>query len=51
MGKNTCILHPEAPNGEPSGMYNKLLEILKNRPLANWFYAAYKTNNSADHMD
>ena len=51
MGKNTCILHPEAPNGEPSGMYKDLVEKLKNRPLANWFYAAYQTNNSADLMD
>ena len=41
MSKNACILHPEAPNGEPSRMYKDLLEKLPSRPLANWLYAGY----------
>lgn len=41
MSKNACILHPEAPNGEPSRMYKDLLVRLKDRPLVNWLYAGY----------
>lgn len=51
MSKNTCILYPEAPNGESSRMYKKLLEKLKDRPLANWMYAAYNVSDIADKMD
>lgn len=48
MSKRTCILYPEAPNGEPSRMYRKLLERLKDRPLANWFYAVYNVRAGQD---
>lgn len=50
-GNRSCILQPEAPNGEPSRLYKKLLERLKDRPLANWFYAAYNVSDVADKMD
>lgn len=48
MSKDTCILYPEAPNGEPSRMYKKLLEKLKDRPLTNWFYAVYNVRGATD---
>lgn len=51
MSKDTCILYPEAPNGEPSRVYKNLLKRLENRPLANYIYAVYRTNNTADNMD
>lgn len=41
MTNNSCVLYPDAPNGEPSKLYKNLLKKLNNRPLANWFYAAY----------
>ena len=48
MSNNSCILYPEAPNGESSRMYKKLLEKLKDRPLANWFYAVYNVRAGKD---
>ena len=48
MSNNTCILYPEAPNGESSRMYKNLLEKLKDRPLTNWFYAVYNVRAGAD---
>lgn len=41
MSNNSCVLYPDAPNGEPSKLYKNLLKKLNNRPLANWLYAAY----------
>lgn len=41
MSNNSCVLYPDAPNGEPSKLYQKLLKQLNDRPLANWFYAVY----------
>lgn len=52
MGKyKSCILTPEAPNGEPSRLYERLLEKTSSRPLANYLYAAYVTSDVADKMD
>ena len=51
MSKNNCVLYPEAPNGESSRVYKNLLKKLKDRLLANYLYATYRTNNIADHMD
>lgn len=51
MSKTNCILYPEAPNGESSRVYKKLLKKLKNRLLVNYLYAVYRTNDTADHMD
>ncbi len=48
MSSNSCILHPEAPNGEPSRMYQDLLKKLKDRSLANWFYAVYNVRAGKD---
>lgn len=41
MSSNSCILYPEAPNGESSRMYKDLLKKVKDRPLVNWLYATY----------
>ena len=51
MSNSSCILYPEAPNGEPSRMYKKMLEKLKDRPLTNWLYASYTVSDMADKMD
>lgn len=50
---SSCILYPDAPNGEESRLYKKLLKKLPDRPLANWFYAYYNMPNSniASKMD
>ena len=50
---SSCILYPDAPNGEESRLYKKLLKKLPDRPLANWFYAYYNMPNSniASRMD
>ena len=50
MSKTSCILYPEAPNGENSKMYKGILNIVKSRPLTNWFYAAYTASNAGDAM-
>lgn len=49
--RNSCVLYPEAPNGESSRMYKNLLKKLKDRPLVNYLYASYKVSNIADKMD
>lgn len=46
MSKDTCILYPEAPNGESSRMYQDLLKRLQDRPLANLIYAIYKVKGA-----
>lgn len=53
MRKDSCILTPEAPNGEPSRLYKDLLNVAKiPRPLTNMFYASYITSSDmADKMD
>ena len=52
MARNSCVLYPEAPNGENSRMYKDLLEKNKlTRPLVNWIYAAYQASNLGDAMD
>ena len=51
MSKTNCILYPEAPNGESSRVYKKLLKRLKNRHLVNYLYAVYRTNDTAKYMD
>lgn len=51
MSNNTCVLYPEAPNGESSRMYQDLLKRLKDRPLTNWMYASYKVLDGANKMD
>lgn len=51
MSKDTCALYPEAPKGGDSRVYKNLLERLGNRPLVNYIYAVYRTNNTAENMD
>lgn len=46
----SCILQPEAPNGEPSRLYGQLLKKLQNRPITNYIYAAYITSNMEEAM-
>lgn len=41
MANNSCILNPEAPNGDDSRLYRDLLKIIKDRPITNYFYASY----------
>ena len=50
---SSCILYPDAPNGEESRLYKKLLKKLPDRPLTNWFYAYYNmpTSDIANKMD
>lgn len=50
---SSCILYPDAPNGEESRLYKKLLKKLPDRPLTNWFYAYYNmpTSDIANQMD
>lgn len=50
---NSCILYPDAPNGDPSRLYKDLLKKLPDRPIANWFYAYYNmpTSDIPDKMD
>ena len=48
----SCVLYPDAPNGQPSKMYKDLLEKNKlGRPLVNMLYASYIASNAADAMD
>lgn len=47
MSKNSCILYPEAPNGDASRLYKDLLKKVVDRPMANWLYAAYKVSGAA----
>lgn len=42
MNKDSCIVTPEAPNGEPSKLYKDMLKKLNDRSLTNWLYALYK---------
>ena len=51
MAKNSCQWYPEV-NGKPSKMYRDLLKVKKlKRPLANYIYAVYLSQNLADAMD
>ena len=51
MAKKSCELYPEV-NGKPSRMYRDLLKVKKlKRPLANYIYAVYLSQNLADAMD
>lgn len=47
MNNRSCTLHPEAPNGESSRMYEDLLKRIKDRPMVNWLYATYKVAGKA----
>lgn len=51
MARNSCVLYPEAPNGQDSKLYKDLLSTVKSRPLTNWIYAAYIASNLGDVMD
>ena len=51
MAKNSCVLYPEAPNGQESRLYKDLLKTIKDRPLTNWIYSAYLASNLGDIMD
>lgn len=51
---NSCILNPEAPNGEPSRMYRDFLSkdgLRYPRPVANMLYASYKVSNLEAKME
>lgn len=51
MAKKSCELYPEV-NGKPSRMYRDLLKVKKlKRPMANYIYAVYLSQNLADAMD
>ena len=51
MARNSCVLYPEAPNGQDSKLYKELLSTVKSRPLTNWIYSAYIASNLGDVMD
>lgn len=49
---NLCILTPEAPNGEPSRLYQDFLKKYKiPRPIVNFIYAVYKSQNLIGKME
>lgn len=50
----SCILYPEAPNGEPSRMYRDFLSkdnLKYTRPVANMLYATYKVSGLEAKME
>ena len=50
MASGTCINVPEAPNGEPSKMYQELQKTIKDRLQVNWIYSCYLASNAHDAM-
>lgn len=45
--RNDCVLYPLGKDGKPSQLYKDLLKYTGNRPMANYFYAAYTTSVAA----
>ncbi len=51
---NSCILYPNAPNGQPSRMYRDLISekgMKYPRPIANMLYASYKVSDIEAKME